>query len=116
MNNLKKELEDMVQSLESNNLGLLVKQSKEFHENVSWAHIEQMDKDHFEIQKENIKNGGSTAHSTHCCKKHGCKYGEDKYCTVIQDLEKQEISCPVSDYCEDQNEEDYSMHSNYTPY
>lgn len=36
----------------------------------------------------------NTAHGSHCCKKHGCKYG-DSDCTVILGKEKQEGKCYI---------------------
>ena len=40
------------------------------------------------------KNFKSDVHTTHCCAKHGCKYG-DKDCTVVLHPERQEL-----DQCE----------------
>lgn len=39
-------------------------------------------------------------HATHCCKEHGCKYG-DEDCPVYLGIIKQEYPC---EYCEDTNE------------
>ena len=32
-------------------------------------------------------------HTEHCCVKHGCKYGEDDYCPVVQKQQKQSYTC-----------------------
>ena len=69
-------------------------------------------------ERKGVEAGGSTAHSTHCCLDHGCKYGDDEYCTVMQGIEPQEIMCPVSTQCDNYGDydEEYDMHSNYKPY
>jgi hypothetical protein len=33
-----------------------------------------------------------SVHSTHCCKKHGCKYGDDN-CPVVSGIEKAKYMC-----------------------
>lgn len=72
----------------------------------------------FQDDKKKVEAGGSTAHSTHCCLDHGCKYGDDEYCTVMQGIERQDIMCPVSTQCDTYGDydEEYDMHSNYKPY
>ena len=41
-------------------------------------------------------------HETHCCKRHGCKYGEHDDCPVTLGLIKQAYSCETgSDFNED---------------
>lgn len=42
----------------------------------------------------------SSVHSTHCCVRHGCKYG-DEDCPVILGTEKQEYPCENCDPNED---------------
>ena len=45
-------------------------------------------------------------HASHCCKWHGCKYGEDKNCPVVQGLIKQNYLC---EWCsEDLEDEEYT--------
>lgn len=39
-------------------------------------------------------------HRTHCCKKHGCKYG-DKDCPVVLDEIKQDYECEFGDEMDD---------------
>ena len=39
-------------------------------------------------------------HETHCCKKHGCKYGYED-CPVELGLTKQDYACEHSDYMDD---------------
>lgn len=39
-----------------------------------------------------MNNAENDAHSTHCCARHGCKYG-DPFCTVILNLVPQEYPC-----------------------
>lgn len=36
-------------------------------------------------------------HRTHCCKKHGCKYG-DEYCPVVLGHVKQDYKCESGDF------------------
>lgn len=40
-------------------------------------------------------------HVSHCCVKHGCKYG-DAYCPVVAKTHKQKYSCEI---CDDEAEE-----------
>lgn len=32
-------------------------------------------------------------HTRHCCKLHGCKYGQDETCSVVKGFGKQEYLC-----------------------
>jgi hypothetical protein len=32
-------------------------------------------------------------HKTHCCSIHGCKYGQDDICPVVQGIVKQKYPC-----------------------
>ena len=41
-------------------------------------------------------------HATHCCKWHGCKYGEDEICPVVLGKVEQEYPC---EYCHDDIED-----------
>ena len=36
-------------------------------------------------------------HRTHCCILHGCKYGDDKNCPVVNSIVKQEYICETCD-------------------
>lgn len=36
-------------------------------------------------------------HTEHCCIDHGCKYGEDETCTVVQKIAKQSYPCEMCD-------------------
>ena len=48
--------------------------------------------------------GSIGVHAAHCCKWHGCKYG-DKDCPVVNGKVEQEYPC---EYCSDElEEEDY---------
>lgn len=49
---------------------------------------------HNEITMKTAKIG---VHQTHCCKKHGCKYG-DKDCPVVTGEVKQNFDCENGDY------------------
>jgi hypothetical protein len=40
-------------------------------------------------------------HETHCCEKHGCKYGDDKDCPVVLGLIKQAYGCQTGYDMED---------------
>ena len=44
-------------------------------------------------------------HTEHCCLKHGCKYGEDESCTVVQKIEKQSYPCEECSYEEERMED-----------
>jgi hypothetical protein len=46
------------------------------------------------------KENKSTVHSTHCCKKHGCKYCDDN-CPVVLGLEPQEYRQECCDEAEE---------------
>lgn len=67
-----------------------------------------------ELKSEIRKENGTTipkerwgVHETHCCKKHGCKYGKHEDCPVVLDLVKQAYSCQTGfDMEEDCFEED----------
>lgn len=48
-------------------------------------------------------------HQTHCCDKHGCKYGDHKACPVVLGKVKQEYPCETCGTC-DQREGGF-----YTP-
>lgn len=37
-------------------------------------------------------------HAAHCCKWHGCKYGQNKNCPVVQGKVKQKYLCEDCDY------------------
>lgn len=37
--------------------------------------------------------GNIGTHVTHCCERHGCKYGEDETCPVVQKKNNQEYPC-----------------------
>lgn len=37
--------------------------------------------------------GNIGTHVTHCCERHGCKYGEDETCPVVQKQNGQEYPC-----------------------
>lgn len=41
----------------------------------------------------NVKTGDLTVHSNHCCYTHGCKYGEDDTCPVVQMKVLQRYQC-----------------------
>lgn len=36
-------------------------------------------------------------HTEHCCKHHGCKYGEDEFCPVVLGLQEQSHLCELCD-------------------
>jgi hypothetical protein len=40
-----------------------------------------------------VKEQESDVHTRHCCKVHGCKYGEDDTCPVVQGRVEQTILC-----------------------
>lgn len=51
------------------------------------------------------KNKKTDIHTNHCCKnRHGCKYGEDDFCSVVQGHADGKFEC---DLCEDDYQEDY---------
>ncbi len=37
-------------------------------------------------------------HTSHCCTRHGCKYDEDKTCTVVAGFRSQEFPCEGCDF------------------
>lgn len=37
----------------------------------------------YERAKEKVYDIDQDVHTRHCCKYHGCKYGEDEWCTVV---------------------------------
>ena len=51
----------------------------------------------------NIPKEDWGVHIYHCCKKHGCKYGDDDNCPVSLGLTKQDHPCEV---CKDEESED----------
>lgn len=44
-------------------------------------------------------------HTEHCCKEHGCKYGEGKYCPIENGTKKQSFPCEYCDYDSDMMED-----------
>lgn len=94
------------------------KLSKVLSDNAAEVALESIHLREFEEDKKRVAKGLGTAHATHCCLEHGCKYGDDKYCTVMQGIEPQEIICPTSVQCDTYGDydEEYDMHSNYKPY
>jgi hypothetical protein len=98
MENKKEALERLIKDSE-NTINILELQSKrqleiiEHEENILDELKEQLKT---EIRKENgttIPNERWGTHATHCCKRHGCKYGDDRDCPVTLDLVKQVYSC-----------------------
>ena len=77
-----------------------------------------------ELKDEIRKRDGSTiskerwgVHETHCCKKHGCKYGKHKDCPVELGLIKQAYSCQTGfDMEEDCFEEEIDFQMKYDEY
>lgn len=91
-------IQEMKISLEKDELEKLYNLSKEFKDIAFDFYHDDICLKKFEEEKHKVKSGGYTAHGTHCCKDHGCKYGEDKYCTVVQELEEGPL-CPASTQC-----------------
>lgn len=115
---IKADIEEMLSAYFSHDFGKIAKISKKISEDAFDIAYEDTCALEFEADKKKVEAGGGTAHSTHCCLDHGCKYGDDEYCTVMQGIERQEVMCPASTQCDtygDYNEE-YDMHSNYKPY
>jgi len=40
-----------------------------------------------------IPGSEKDVHTEHCCVRHGCKYGEDFFCTVVQKKKPQSFIC-----------------------
>jgi hypothetical protein len=73
-----------------------------------------------EIRKRNgtnIPKDSWGVHETHCCKKHGCKYGQSEDCPVCLGLIKQKYGCEVGDdFDEDCFEETIDFQMKYDEY
>jgi len=52
---------------------------------------------HKKEERKNAQNNENRVHQTHCCSKHGCKYGEDD-CPVANGIIKQDYPCEACDY------------------
>jgi len=47
-------------------------------------------------EAENVANPALIdVHTEHCCQKHGCKYGKDETCSVVQRLGSQNSQCEI---------------------
>lgn len=46
-------------------------------------------------------------HTRHCCKRCGCKYGDDDRCSVVQGFAEQEHPCGHQYTCQWGDEQDY---------
>ena len=56
-------------------------------------------------------------HQTHCCEKHGCKYGDDSNCPVVLGLIKQDYECQTGfDMDEDCFEENIDFQMKHDEY
>jgi hypothetical protein len=65
----------------------------------------------------NIPKDRWGVHETHCCKKHGCKYGDYEDCPVCLGLIKQKYGCEVGDdFDEDCFEETIDFQMKYDEY
>lgn len=45
------------------------------------------------VQEYKNNFGGKNVHTEHCCIEHGCKYGENSYCPVVNGFQKQSYPC-----------------------
>lgn len=122
MENRKERLERLIKDSENtvNALELQSKRQLELIEHEEIILYELKEQLETEIRKENgttIPKERWGTHATHCCKRHGCKYGNNKDCPVTLDLIKQVYPCETgSDFGEDCFGEDIDFQMKHDEY
>jgi hypothetical protein len=122
MENKIETLERLIES-KKNTLSELDKKQEEIQVSIDCVD-EEIDTLKEQLKTEIRKENGTTipkerwgVHETHCCEKHGCKYGDDKDCPVVLGLIKQAYGCQIGyDMEEDCFEEEIDFQMKYDEY